>query len=259
MNQHPSKTALTKALTCVPLMLALVSVCFTTLSAESFAEDEKPAKKKIRWYKVEMIIFSQQDLFNDERHISDIELSYPNNLRRLTDSPAAPSQPFVSLPKNEMTLMPDHTSLNHAAGYRVLYHKMWRQPGFGIKDSPWILVQGGKATGDHHELEGSIRLVRNRHLHIQTDLWKTKFISPNTQSNFISTDQQSWPSLPPKPGFGNQAGESQIEGHQLERNTASNNISDIVTLKQSTRLTRNELTYMDHPNMGVIVRVTRDE
>ena len=259
MNQHPSKTAFTKALTCVPLMLALVSVCFTALSAESFAEDEKPVKKKIRWYKVEIIIFSQQDLFNDERHITDIELSYPDNIRSLIDSPANPSQPFIALPKDEMKLMPDRISLDRAPGYRVLYHKMWRQPGFGIKDSPWILVQGGKATGDHHELEGSIRLVRNRHLHIQTDLWKTKFISPNTQPSFISADQQSWPSLPPKPDFGNQAGESQIGGHQIERNVAFNNISDIVTLKQSTRLTRNELTYMDHPNMGIIVQVTRDE
>lgn len=248
MNQYLMKTRFIKALTYAPLMLALLFVCFTAISANSYAEDEKQAKKKIRWYKVEIIIFSQQDLFNDERHITDIELNYPKNIRRLIDSPADASQPFTALPKDKMKLMPDHISLNRTPGYRVLYHKAWRQPGFGIKDSPWILVQGGKATGGHHELEGSIRLVRNRHLHIQTDLWKTKFISSNTQSEFTLTDQQSWPSLPPKPGFNN----------QNEGNTAFNNISDIVALKQSVRLTRNELTYMDHPNMGAIILVTRD-
>jgi len=254
MNQAPMNTLFIKALTCSPLILSLLFVCFTAISANSFAENEEPTKKKTRWYKVEIIIFSQQDLFNDERHITDIELSYPNNIRRLIDSPADPSQPFSTLPKDEMKLMPDHISLNRAPGYRILYHKAWRQPGFGIKDSPWILVQGGKTADNHHELEGSIRLVRNRYLHIQTDLWKTKFISPNPQSEFISTDQQAWPSLPPKPDFNNQN-----EEHQIERNTVLNNISDIVVLKQSTRLTRNELTYMDHPNMGAIILVTRDE
>ncbi len=45
MNQHLLKAAFTKALSCVPLILALVSVCFTTLSAESFAEGETGKEK----------------------------------------------------------------------------------------------------------------------------------------------------------------------------------------------------------------------
>jgi Peptidoglycan-binding protein, CsiV len=301
------------------LIIALALIPTISTATEKTPED-------IDWYQVEVIIFSQQDLFNQERHVADIELTYPKNIRELIDpsanteskllpqhslpirvgTPATqntrPSKgPFVEgsfliLPEDTLGMTPDHKRLKRAPGYRVLYHKAWRQPGLDRTKSPWIFVKGGDIFGNHHELEGSIRLVRNRYLHIQANLWKTKFkeptsptlvneVSQNTEfsnSNTL-TNLPMWPALPDTPQFDsltdNQEQEDHIESSDsselndsLEPNVGSNfetykkndfkpeyPIADIVTLEQSSRITRDELTYLDHPNMGVIVLVSKYE
>ena len=267
----------------------------TLISTSCIAAEETP--NDIDWYQVEVLIFSQQDLFNEERHVTDLELSYPENIRELVDPavttqlatdslPAHTLQPFLVLPKNALGMTPDHTRLNRAPGYRVLYHKAWRQPGLDKTESPWILIKGGNVFGNHHELEGSFRLVRNRYLHIQANLWKTTFKEPEvnninntlpesaTLSNATRQTQTlttitPWPNLPSTPQFKNQPFNQDMEDSHEDRieNRFENNrekrfelqypIADIVTIEQSTRVFRDKLTYLDHPNMGVIILVSK--
>lgn len=282
----------------------------------AFAEEPE---KKIDWYQVEVIIFSQQDLFNEERHTKDIELSFPENIRQLLDSELkeelkqepqtvlTDDQAFQVLPESAMGMISDRDRLRRAPGYRVLFHKAWRQPGLGRTESPWIFIQGGNKTKERHELEGSFRLVRNRYLHIQANLWKTKFLptgyqlaqpvtlssgadayssgnhSGNTapprqgMTSSLGSVQLQWPPLPALPVFSSEGASSEgvssekkstdaeeefiIERKvQTQPSLASNTpASDIVVLNQSTRVTRKELTYLDHPNMGAIVLVTKYE
>tara|TARA_R110001592_G_scaffold260282_1_gene524698 strand:- start:17417 stop:18274 length:858 start_codon:yes stop_codon:yes gene_type:complete len=270
--------------------LTLISTC--CIAAEETPDD-------IDWYQVEVLIFSQQDLFNDERHVTDLELSYPENIRELVDpsvatklasahtlskgietapltkNPATTEQPFLILPKNALSMSPDHTRLNRAPGYRTLYHQAWRQPGLDKTESPWILIKGGNVFGNHHELEGSFRLVRNRYLHIQTNLWKTTFKTPEISSinntlsenttlpnNTRQTQTNPWPRLPDTPyeqGI-EDSDKTSIES-SFENNRANFEpeypIADIVALEQSTRVFRGKLTYLDHPNMGVIILVSK--
>lgn len=281
----------------------------------AFAEEPE---KKIDWYQVEVIIFSQQDLFNEERHTKDIDLSFPKNIRQLldpelkTESQQEPQpistddQAFRVLPESAMGMIPDRNRLKRAPGYRVLFHKAWRQPGLGRTESPWIFIEGGNKTNDRHELEGSFRLARNRYLHIQANLWKTKFSptgyqfaqpvtlssgadayssgdgSGNSSGNTtpprqdmtssLGSGQLQWPPLPALPIFYSEKvsseevspekeGTGTEEEFIIERKvqTQPTLASDIVVLNQSTRVTRKELTYLDHPNMGVIVLVTKYE
>lgn len=238
------------------------------LSTKSMAATQEDSN----WYQVEVIIFSQQDLFNDERHRTDLKLAYPKNLKVLTPTTESGTA-FSMLPKNELQLGGPVAQLTRAPGYRVLYHQAWRQAGLGQKDSPWVLIQGGKAVGEHHELEGSFRLVKNHYLHIQADIWKTKFIvapahqqasTPDAASNsgsaqFISeaeSEQSSWPRLPPV--YLNQQAATNTGEHLSQPNNAlaGFKVNDVVLLQQTTRIKRNELTYLDHPSMGVIVQVT---
>ncbi len=286
----------------------------------AFAEEPE---KKIDWYQVEVIIFSQQDLFNEERHTKDIELSFPDNIRQLLDSElkaelkqepqpvSTDDQAFQVLPESAMEMVPDRNRLNRAPGYRVLFHKAWRQPGLGQTESPWIFIEGGNKTNDRHELEGSFRLVRNRYLHIQANLWKTKFLptgyqlaqpvtlssgadaynsgngfgnssgntAPSRQgmTSSLRSVQLQWPPLPALPAFSSEGASSEgasSEGISSEKEstdaeeefiierkvqTQPSLASDIVVLNQSTRVTRKELTYLDHPNMGAVVLVTKYE
>lgn len=269
----------------------------------AFAEEPE---KKIDWYQVEVIIFSQQDLFNEELHTKDIELSFPENIRQLLDSElkaelkqepqtvSTDGQAFQVLPESAMGMIPDRDRLRRAPGYRVLFHKAWRQPGLGRTESPWVFIQGGNKTNDRHELEGSFRLVRNRYLHIQANLWKTRFLPTGYQlaqpatlssgaeprqemTSSLGAGQLQWPTLPALPAFSSEGASSEGISSEKESTDAEEEfiierkvqtqptrasdipISDIVVLNQSTRVTRKELTYLDHPNMGAVVLVTKYE
>ncbi|MEH6466791.1 MAG: CsiV family protein, partial [Porticoccus sp.] len=180
---------------------------------------------------------------------------------------------YAALPQNLLKLGPDNYALKRAPGYKPLYHKAWRQQGLDFKHSPWILIQGGEKFGNHHELEGSIRLVRNRYLHIQANLWKARFssLAPSLTMETVQSDTATpgiyspenlasekssltWPTLPNLPGT-----EIPEELTPSTLNNAKFQVSDIITLEQSSRVSRDEITYLDHPEMGVLVLVSKYE
>lgn len=246
------------------------------------------------WYQIEVLVFSQQDLYREEKHRMDVQLSYPDNWRNLydpsspqnrivnsasseTDSLLNPStatnslsgadkESYVALPQNLLKLGPDNYTLKRAPGYRPLYHKAWRQQGLSLQHSPWLVIQGGKSYGDHYELEGSFRLVKSRHLHIQANLWKTRFASlaPSLAMETVQTDSSTpeihspehaspvstWPTLPDHPGT-----ETSDNHDQLTLSKSKYQVTDIIKLEQSVRVSGGELTYLDHPEMGVLVLV----
>ncbi len=284
-------------LICIPLALGF--------SVPSFAEESLP------WYQVEIVVFSQQDLYHNEKHRTDLQLSYPKNWRVLTGSsidqeqpetlqptnPVSPEpntvleqdsltatteRPYVSLSNKNFKLGGDEYALKRAPGYQVLLHQAWRQQGLGVDQSPWIIIAGGEAYGEHHELEGSVRLVLNRHLHFQADLWHTRFGAPTavtpTNSTSVPADSSSpqptanempsWPTLPVQPWRQNTLEENlTTDISQLHPSTPPAwsyqtphfAVNDMVSLNQSTRLKLGELTYLDHPNMGVLVLVSRHQ
>jgi len=283
-----------------PLLCITLALSF---SLRSFAEESPP------WYQVEILVFSQQDLYHNEQHRKDLQLSYPENWRVLTGSsidaaqpdtvqptnPSAPEtntalaqegltgtteRPYVSLSNKNFKLGGDDYALKRAPGYQVLLHQAWRQQGLGEDQSPWIIVAGGEAYGDHHELEGSVRLVLNRHLHFQADLWHTRFGAPTAtipaDSMPVSADSaspqpsanttQTWPTLPVQPWRQHHVDKNQTT--DINQPQTSNPpawsyqtphfaVNDMVSLDQSTRLKLGELMYLDHPNMGVLVMVSR--
>lgn len=264
----------------------------------SLGEDEQP------WYQVEVIAFSQQDLYRDEKHRTDLKLEYPTNWTILqgsaieqthgaaplpesdgaantiattdTVTPETSEPPFVLLGKDQFALGPDDYALSRAPGYRVLLHWAWRQPGLNIDESPWVLVAGGEQYGKHHELEGSIRLVLNRYLHFQANLWRSRFgtpvapaaIEPSIANDTLVADTNetvdAWPALPEQPWStqqntieGSPEDQAPINAPAWDYQFPEYALDDLVVLNQSTRLQLNEMTYLDHPDMGVLIYVSR--
>src|SRR5690606_24683663 len=101
------------------------------------------------------------------------------------------------------------------------------------------------------------------YLHIDTNLWMSQF-----NTNF-GQERQPWPTLPRRP---NQAIESDMlfrinDGasslwHQFNQSREYEAIlaqpyivENILTLKQSQRLRSGEVHYIDHPKMGVLVKL----
>jgi hypothetical protein len=192
-----------------------------------------------RLYQVELIIFARHQAGSQEHWPNDIKLAYPENLLRLKNDGNA-SEEFSLLAANERVLNP-HAATVSKGGYSLLYHQAWRQMIYGRKTH--IAISGGKTFNGHQELEGSISLSVGQYLRIQSNLWLTQFVPVNTQ---LSTNlTQTWPELPTIPGTLNDESEKS-QDYLIKR---------IVKLNQERSMRSNEIHYIDHPLLGIIVKI----
>ena len=169
--------------------------------------------------------------------------------------------PFLQLDPSLHNLNADARALDRRGNYRVLYHQAWRQPDIGRKQAPWILVRGGERYGEHFELEGSVRLLKSRFLHFETNLWLTRFASDAGQAPDVGEQdkqpQEAWPPLPAYPVL--------PVFEPVEENMEITPPADYLVTKiysvNTSRLVRktNQLHYLDHPTLGVLVQVTKYE
>lgn len=79
--------------------------------------------------------------------------------------------------------------LSGAYRYRLLFSGSWPQALQSRKQAAALLIEGGDAVGQHHELEGYIRIGLERYLHIDTDLWLSTFSTQRRTAN--AYDHQS--------------------------------------------------------------------
>ena len=180
-------------------------------------------------YQVEMIIFNRtanNGDTDDELWRRDIALSYPQHYQQLTN--------LQIMPKSARKLNNLSNKLQNNKGYRVLFHEAWQQQ-ITERNTPAVIIRGGDKIGGHRELEGSIQLRVSRYLHIQTDLWLTSFSS--------SGENSEWPTLPVLP-----------EDSRLSSNTPA--IDYITTFREKRRMRSQELHYIDHPILGLLIIIT---
>lgn len=149
-------------------------------------------------------------------------------------------------------------------GMTVVWSKKWRQPIQSKQQStssdntmaialkaPLNLtdtINKGKAL-DEIEINGNIHLYRSRYLHIVTELqvqhWRT-----------LADTHELDKSFPPTLS-------SQLSGKNIIPSSSSSPLTTIdkiplraAHVNQSRRMRSNELHYLDHPMLGVLVRVT---
>ena len=189
-------------------------------------------------------------------------------------------QPFTLLDSDQLGFNEIKQQLLKQRGFRQLFHGAWRQPIGARNDSESILIRGGDQFDNHYELEGSISLGLERYLHISTDLWLSTFVSN------VGREDHLWPILPKVPITSSAA---QTSEHSANSNTResfddlfTNNdiwlnsslsfenpfldldgndysIDQTIALRQSRRMRSNELHYIDHPLMGLLVKITAYE
>ncbi|WP_020210388.1 CsiV family protein [Gilvimarinus chinensis] len=175
---------------------------------------------------------------------------------------------FFELPADERSLNAVAKRVAAQPGFDILFHEAWRQYVTAEASAPWILINGGKAFGEHFELEGSINVNVSRYLHVFTDLWFTEFQINAGQS------RNQWPNLPVNPVKRLQQWEEQsnnsLDYSNLMADAAQTRPEDalmefleapylpahIVKLEQQRRMRSNELHYVDHPRLGLLVKIT---
>jgi hypothetical protein len=181
-------------------------------------------------------------------------------------------QPFTLLEPEQLQLSNAAKRLSRQTDIRPLFHGAWRQPIAERDQAESILIQGGDQYDNHFELEGSVSIGLERYLHIKTDLWLSSFVSNTGQQ------QNLWPVLPPRPITSSQGGRQQAAdpflGASSRSLSATNNRFDnpfpeltdnlyrvdrTVALQQDRRMRSDELHYIDHPLIGLLVKITAYE
>ncbi|MGI9288254.1 MAG: CsiV family protein [Pseudomonadales bacterium] len=247
------------------IFVTLTVVCSVALQAQ----DQE------RWFTIELLIFKNGgNAWQREDWESNPELYYPEPL--LVSSALSMSDE-TDTPTKELEfdgkLADAAEKLMNTGQYRILYTRRWQQGLLKTKDAPHLLITGGDQHGAHYELEGSIKFSVERYLHVNTNLWFATFGEPEVQDDDAidsyadaSEDSENYdsqrygelnvddewdefeedfeePMVLPSPPWN-----SEYIGPQ-------ESILRVVTLKQTRRLRSKETHYIDHPSIGILIRI----
>lgn len=200
-------------------------------------------------YKVEIIIFAQTD---DQTFFSE-HWPLQDGLQGGASPEKAQEQTgkFRLLPTSDFTLSQAEKLLASSPRYEILSHMAWQQPGLAEDKALHMPVSGGKDYRDSYpermesrwevndqgaiievpgpktlnELDGSVKLVLGRYLHIYTDLI---FRKPVIVERLDEETQEL---------------------------TETRTLFDI-PIQSHRRMRSRELHYIDHPMAGILIEVT---
>jgi len=202
-----------------------------------------------RWYQVEVLIFKRNTPPTDitsvnqrEAWPTDISLAYPEKYRFIKHP----------LPSSNHELGGYSYVLKRNEQFDVLFHQAWKQQMWGERRSTPLIIKAGQRHGDHRELEGSINIHIGRFLHFTTDLWLNEFIYGDGNQAFSSN---AWPTLPA-------LGSDNTSSKKISGSSSTDpflpsqvQVSRIVKFTERRSMRSKETHYIDHPEMGIIVRM----
>lgn len=207
-----------------------------TLSLLLLAALSATAQAVETWYMVELIVFAQRNPDSGSEHwptdqaVALVELNAAANIPGAGSGPGKDAR-LQTLPPEQYRLHAEAKRLGEDGNYTVLRHIGWRQPGLARDEALAVRLQGASsatATGSlpgAQLLDGTVRLVLSRYLHLEADL----LYRPETAA----------------------AAESHSFFASAERAEAP-----VYRLQESRRMRSKEVHYLDHPMFGVIALVT---
>ena len=187
-----------------------------------------------------------------------------SNRGSITHTPVA----FEKLTVDQLTLTQQASILAKQNDFRPLFHQAWLQTMEDRDNSLAIIIRGGDPFDDHFELEGTIKLSVERYLHIQTDLWLSRFI------NAAASEKPNWDTLPKVPALemANNTDPNRLFIDASAPFAAINRqdsfdfieqrqyrVDSTVVVRQDRRMRSEELHYIDHPLLGVLIKVIPHE
>ena len=198
-----------------------------------------------------------------------------------TDNPDIPlplPPAFTKLPERVNELKPDAARMR-SAGYDILLHSSWLQPVVAQDNARSIILDrsGDPDVTAWPSLQGSITLHRSRYLHLRTRLWLNTQgdylhpewrmpdppLSPSSVEFTIPTlDDRRWLAETRRPpGIEVTRPDASVQ-LPPESGVVENGIDSgypgghAILLEQSRRMRSGELHYLDHPVIGVLIKLT---
>ena len=163
------------------------------------------------------------------------ELREPNTNFRLIDKAR---DPFIALGEDEQEFSRFNRNIELNSDHRILFHSVWRQPVLNKVQASAILISGGDLFGQHAELEGSLLISYNiNRVDVDARLWRNSF-------NVVS--DQAW-NVPLAP----------LANERLEASQDSFGllIDQVYPMLETRQMISNELHYLDHPSIGMLIEV----
>ncbi len=181
-------------------------------------------------YIVEMIFFANTNKGSDSIHISNQTVT-PDLGGSISLNQGSQSNGFVPLTSDTFALSGKANALAKSGKYKILKHMSWLQPGLAREDAIPVRVSAGKnyknefserSFGNQptNELDGTVKVVLGRFLHVYTDLAYRKAF------NISSSDA-------------------------LGRNRV---LADF-PVKTHRKMRSSTLHYIDHPYLGILVEI----
>lgn len=184
-------------------------------------------------YTIEMIVFERPDAPVEAASL-DRSPRYPNNRRLLDrDVKRGNLKTVPTLNAASLSLTSDAARLRQR-GYSVLFHEAWTQYVNASSD-PAVVILGGDNIGGIRELSGYVSVYVKRYLHFQSNLWLVN-------SQISSDDVFSLIEIP-----------SPVSNQPVQ----GANISSISQIKTSRKMRSAQLHYIDHPQFGILVQITK--
>lgn len=223
-----------------------------SLSAQAAPAPIEPAAPNSPWYRIEVMLIAYEDADNiDHEHwpqelpakvFDHAALDFSGQVN--PDHNATPrlaagfgigktpdTNLHKSLPADSLSLQEDADRINKQNNMKVIWHRAWIEP---IQEQSKAILH----PIDVHlldrlnmHLSGRIQLYRSRYLHIDTDL----VMQHSEVQPFLIEDSEA------------------LVDDQPE--TASNPNIRAGEIKLTRRMRSNELHYLDHPMLGVLVKV----
>jgi len=173
--------------------------------------------KDAPWYDIELIIFAQNSANSGSSEVWPTNPGQPNILE---------AEEFALVPTEEWQLKREFSSLKRSGGrQQPLLHTAWRQPVVSEKIAKPIAVN--VSSKDGAQLTGTVKISVQRYLHVNLDLLLG---DPNTLP--MDTLQAN-----NDPTYTAQPTQYRFIAHRKMRS--------------------DELHYIDHPKLGVIIKATK--
>ncbi|MCZ6711984.1 MAG: CsiV family protein [Gammaproteobacteria bacterium] len=141
-------------------------------------------------------------------------------------------QSYRWLPAAQMLMLRDARLIDGRGGNRVLLHGRWLQPVPSRERPEPIFIQAGSKLSLRYQLEGVIAITLGRYLHFRAQL---SYREPGMGQRPVY--------LPAR------------VGPMTEIVALPGPVPGSMVLDQSRRMRSNEIHYLDHPKLGVIVRI----
>lgn|GEM_PF-2986723 len=211
------------------------------------------------WYQIEVILFEH---INSDVHVlryEDVSYMPPaaNQFSYLMayDTPLTPYHIAPMKPDEETELGTAKNRLENASATHVLFDAFWQQSIAEGETLPPLKLDLGFEDPGGFGITGTLTIRRSRYLHIDVDVYKTRFLSmpySDLKQWFFESEKLAWPidslALP-------------VSNRTLA--IASIGTSDVpfstIHFSQTRRIRDGEVHYLDHPALGLLVTIKQIE